>query len=142
MRLFALLFIALATTFTYLVVNYHTAHHDVYYLNTGLLLTTFVIPNLFGWCVALLSAYEFGLYAKFAKGLLYRRALRQFAQGITIGITGSVAGSFLNNTFIAAKVSHSLGALLLLEYALLAFIAVGLGMIALGTKKLKKIEEA
>lgn len=141
-RTSAVLFIALVTTFTYLVINYHTQHHDVYYLNTPLLITTFIMPNLFGWFIALLSAYEFGLYAKFAKGVLYRRALRQFAQGITIGITGSVAGQFLNNTFVAAKLSHSLGALLLAEYALLAFIVAGLGLIALGTKKLKMIEEA
>jgi hypothetical protein len=140
-RVFALLFIALAAVFTYLVINYHVRHGQVYYLNTPLLITTFIIPALFAWFIAILSAYEFRLYAKFVKGLLYRAALRQFSQGIVIVISGSVAIQFVDNTF-AAKVSHSLGALLAAEYALLAIYVVGLILMALGAKKLKKIEEA
>lgn len=138
-RMFALLFITLASIFTYLVVNYHAGHDD-YHLNTPLLITTFIVPNLFIWFIALLSAYEVGMYARFVKGLLYRAALRQFSWGIVIAIAGSVAGQFVSNTFVA-KVSHSLGALLLVEYALLAFIVVGLVLMALGAKKLHKIEQ-
>jgi hypothetical protein len=138
-RVFMLLFTALSAVFTYLVINYHLKH-NVYYLNTALLITTFVIPNLFGWFLALFSAYEFGLYARFAKGLLYRASLRRFSLGIAIAIAGSVAGQFVDNTF-AEKVTHSLGLLLLVEYILLAFVAVGLILMAFGAKKLKKIEE-
>ena len=141
LRIFTLLFITLASVFTYLVVNYHVRHNQVYYLNTPLLITTFIIPALFAWFVAILSAYEFGLYAKSVKGSLYRAALRQFSNGIIIAIAGWVASQFVDNTF-AAKVSHSLGSLLLAEYALLAIIAVGLILMALGAKKLKRIEEA
>jgi len=138
-RLFALLFIVLSVVFTYLVMHYRV-HHDVYHLNTPLLLITFVIPGLFAWFIALLSAYEFWLYAKFAKGLLYRQALRQFSYGIAATIAGSVASQFVSNTF-AQKVNGSLGAVLLVEYLLLALYATGLILMALGTKKLKKIEE-
>ena len=141
LRLFALLFITLGAIFTSLVVNYHVKHSQVYYLNTPLLIITFIIPTLFAWFVAILSAYEFGMYAKFIKGSLYRTALRQFSRGIIIVISGSVASEFVDNTF-AAKVSNSLGSLLLAEYMLLAIIAVGLIVMALGAKKLKKIEEA
>jgi hypothetical protein len=140
-RIFTLLFISLAALFTDLVINYHVKHGQVYYLNTPLLITTFIIPTLFAWFIAIFSAYEFGLYAKFVKGSLYRAALRQFSNGIIIAIAGSVASEFVDNTF-AAKVSHSLGALLLAEYILLAIIAIGLILMALGAKKLKKIEEA
>ena len=141
LRLFALLFITLGAVFTSLVINYHVKHGQVYYLNTPLLIITFIIPTLFAWFVAILSAYEFGMYAKFVKGSLYRAALRQFSRGIIIVISGSVASEFVDNTF-AAKVSNSLGSLLLAEYVLLAIIAVGLILMALGAKKLKKIEEA
>jgi hypothetical protein len=139
LRLFALLFITLATVFTYLVMNYHM-HHNVYYLSMPFLVITFIVPALFAWFIALLSAYEFRLYAKFAKGLLYRRALRQLSYGIVLTIAGSVAIQFMNNTF-AAEASKSLGSLLLVDYAVLAIFAVGLIMMALGTMKLKKIEE-
>jgi hypothetical protein len=138
-RIFTLFFIALSVVFTYLVMNYHTKH-NVYHLDTPLLIATFVIPGLFAWFLALLSAYEFRLYAKFAKGLLYRQALRQFSYGIVLVIASSVANQFISNTF-AEKITHSVGSLLLVDYALLALMAVGLIMMALGTKKLKKIEE-
>jgi hypothetical protein len=139
-RFFALLFISLSVLFTYLVIHFHEKHPDVYYLPTPLLLTTFIIPYLFGWFMALLSAYEFGLYAKYAKGLLYRQALRKLAQGIVVTILGSVVVQFVTST-VALKYSHSLGSLLAIEYILLLIIAVGLTLMALGTKKLKKIEE-
>lgn len=140
-RVFALLFITLASIFTYLVISYHAKHTNVYYLDTALLITTFIIPNLFGWFVAILAAYEFWLYGTFVKGSLYRQTLRQFSYGLVVAIAASVAGQFIDNTF-AQKVSHSLGSLLLVEYALLIVLATGLILMALGAKKLQKIEEA
>ena len=50
-RIFALLFIILSVVFTYLVMHYRV-HHNVYYLSTPLLLTTFIIPGLFAWLTA------------------------------------------------------------------------------------------
>jgi hypothetical protein len=140
-RLFALSFLVLSVVFTHLVLQYHARHPYAYYLNTFFLIATFVIPYLFIWFMALLSAYEFGLYAKHTKGLLYCRALRQLSYGITVVIAGSVAAQFIENTFVAVKANRSLGLLLLVEYVLLAIIAFGLVLMALGTNKLKKIEE-
>jgi hypothetical protein len=91
--------------------------------------------------MALLSAFEFRLYATNANGLLYRRALRRLAYGVLITIAGFVAIGFVDNTFLVSKVSSSLGSLILLEYALLAIIAIGLIFMAYGTKQLKRIEE-
>lgn len=140
-RMLAFLFISLAAAFTCLVIDYHTNHHNVYYLNTPMLVITFIIPQLYTWFLAILCAYEIGLYAKFAKGVLYRKALRQFSNGIMIAIAGSIANQFVDNTF-AARVSKSLGSLLLVIYILLVIIAIGLIQMALGSKKLKMIEEA
>src|SRR6185437_13925019 len=120
-----LLFIALTVVFTSLVMHYQMSHANAYYLNTPLLVATFIIPNVFGWFMALLSAYEFGLYAKLAKGLLYRRALRFFSRGIVVAIVGSIAGQFVSNTF-EDRVSRSLGSLLVVDYALLILVAMGL----------------
>lgn len=139
--LFELLFIVLSVFFAYLVNHFNVHHANIYYLNKALLLSTFVVPYLFGWFAALLSAFEFWLYAKHTKGLLYKQSLRFLAYGITVVISGSIAIQFVDNTFIAAKVSQSLSSLLIFEYFLLAIIAVGLILMAMGTNKLKKIEE-
>lgn len=139
--LFELLFIGLSVSFTYMVMHNHVHHYDIYYLNKPLLLTTFVVPYLFGWFMALLCAFEFGIYARNAIGLLYQRALKLLAYGIAIVILGSVSIQFLDNTFIIAKVSNSVGSLVIFDYIILAIIAAGLVLMALGTKKLKKIEE-
>lgn len=139
-RVFALIFIILSVAFTYLATTYHAEHPHVYYLSTPLLIFTFIIPYLCGWSMALLSAYEFGMYAKYAKGLLYQRALQLLSYGIITTVAGSVAIQFLNNTIIAAN-ANSVGYVLLVDYALLAIIVVGLGMMAFGAKKLQKIEE-
>lgn len=140
-RIFALLFATLSVAFTYLVIAHNTDSPHAYYLSTPWLLITFIIPYLYGWAMALLSAYEFGIYAKYAKGLLYQRALQLFSYGIITTIAGSVAVQFLNNTFIAASASQSIGYVLALDYVLLAIVAVGLVMMALGAKKLQKFEE-
>lgn len=141
MRFFMLAFITLSVVFTYLVLKYHQAHPHVYYINTAVLIITFIIPYLFGWFVGLLSAYEFRIYAKHVNGVLYRRALRQLSRGVVITIFGDVVIQFLENTFIAVKANSSIGLLVEFEYVLLIIIAIGLTLIALGTNKLKKIEE-
>lgn len=140
-RALALVFITIAAIFTYLVTHYQAAHNNVYYLNTPLLITTFVVPNLFGWFMGLLSAYEFGQYATHVAGSVYRQVLRQFSYGIVVVLAGSVAIQFVANTF-AARVSNSLGSIVILEYGLLAIVAIGLTLMALGAKKLQMIEEA
>lgn len=139
-RLFVIFFIILCTVYTRLVLHNHDLHPDSYYLNGFFLLTTVVIPYLYAWFLALFSAFEFRVYARHVKGLLYKRTLRQFAAGITVAICGSIAIQFVNST-IAARVSQTLGSLLLVEYILVVVVAVGLILMAFSTKKLKKIEE-
>lgn len=141
MRVFALLFIVLSVVFTYLVTTHQADHPHVYYLDIPWLIITFIIPYLYGWSMALTSAYEIGIYAKYAKGSLYRRALQLLSRGIIITVAGSVTIQFLNNTFIAATAGQSVGSVLLVDYGLLAIVGVGLSMMAFGTKKLQKFEE-
>jgi hypothetical protein len=77
---------------------------------------------------------------KFAKGVLYRSALRQFSYGIGILVVALVISQFITNT-IGAEVNKSLTATLLADYAVLVVAAVGLILMARGAKSLKKIEE-
>lgn len=139
-RLSVLFFLMLGTVYTRLTLHNHDIHPGLYYLNTFFLLITVIIPYLYTWFLGLFSAFEFKVYARQVKGLLYRRALRQLAAGITTVICGSIIIQFVNSTF-EARVSRSLGSLLLVEYILLIIVATGLLLMAFGTKKLKKVEE-
>jgi hypothetical protein len=133
-------FLLLSVMFTHLAIeNYYRWHP--YHLGLFLLIITFIVPYLFGWLVGLLCAYELNWYAKTVKGLLYRQGIRRFANGIAITILASIAIQFVNIT-LAERLEKSLGNLLLAEYGLLIIVAVGLILMALGTKKLKRIEES
>ena len=98
------------------------------------------MPFLYGWAVGLLSAHDFNLYAQIVRGTLYRQAIKQFAIGITVVITGSIAIQFVNIT-LAHRANNSLGFVLLIDYLILIIIAAGLILMARGTMNLKKIEE-
>lgn len=132
-------FLLLAATFTYLTLQNRYRFHS-YYLPVWLLVTTIIVPYVYGWMVGLLSAYELRTYAQSVKGLLYQKAIKQFASGIAVAIVASIAIQFVNIT-IAQRFSHSLGAILLIDYLLLIIVGVGLILMALGTKKLKRLEE-
>jgi hypothetical protein len=132
-------FLLLSVVFSHLAIeNYYHSHP--YHLNLNILIVTIIVPYLYGWMVGLLCAYQLRLYARTVKGLMYRQAVRRFANGIAVAIAGSVAIQFVNIT-LAQRLSKSLGAVLLADYLLLIVVAVGLILMALGTKKLKQIEE-
>ncbi len=132
-------FLLLTVMFSHLAIENHYRSHP-YYLTLWLLVITVIVPYLYGWMVGLLSAYDFYLYAGTVHGTLYQKAVRQFANGIAVAIAGSIAVQFVNIT-LAQSLNRSLGGILLLDYLLLAIVAAGLILMALGTKKLKLIEE-
>lgn len=132
-------FLLLSVLFSHLTIdNYYRSHP--YHLALWLLIVTFIVPYLYGWVVGLLSAYDLWLYAKAVPGLLYQRAIKLFAGGITVVIVGSIAIQFVSIT-ITQRLSDSLGSVLLIDYGLLIIVTIGLFLMALGTKKLIKIEE-
>lgn len=139
LRWWAPWFFLLSIAFSHLTIqNYYRS--NPYHLTEWLLVITFIVPYLYSWMVGLVSAYELGTYAKSVSGALYKQAVRQFAYGITVTVIGSIAIQFVSIA-VAQRSKVSLGAILLLDYGLLIIIAVGLILMALGTKKLKQIEE-
>lgn len=132
-------FLLLCVAFSHLTIeNQYRGNH--YHLSIWLLVITFVVPYLYAWMAGLLAAYDLRTYAKAVSGLLYQKAVRQFAYGIAVTIVGSTAIQFVNIT-IAQRLSKSLASVLLIDYGLLIIVAIGLILMALGTKKLKLIEE-
>ena len=139
-RLHGLWFLLLCVVFSDLVIESQVKRH-VYHLGLPVLILTFIVPYIYGWGIGLLTAYLLKIYAKTVHGSLYRRAIKRFAGGITLAITASIAGQFVDIA-VANWLGKSLGIILLIEYVLLILIAVGLGLMASGTKRLQQIEEA
>ena len=132
-------FLLLSIVFSHLTIQ-NQYHRNPYHLAEWLLIATFIVPYLYGWMVGLLSAHMFRAYSRTVPGLLYRQATGRFAIGVAIVIAGSIAVQFLNIA-LAQRSSNSLGSVLLLDYGLLIIVTVGLALMALGTKKLQRIEE-
>ncbi|HXE10187.1 MAG TPA: hypothetical protein VN554_02065 [Verrucomicrobiae bacterium] len=118
-----------------------TANRDiVYQMSIWLVFLTIVAPYVYMWSIGILAAYELFLYSQKSPGFVYRKSWRLLAFGFGWLIITSVAFQYL--TTLTARLQHlSLYALLLIVYALLAVLSVGFILIALGTRKLQKIEE-
>ena len=138
-RILAVLFILVSTVYTWLVFhNHHT--YETYRLATGWLIVTFIAPYLYAWFAGLACAFELQFYAMHTAGLLYWSVLKQFAAGLTVVVLGSIAIQFVASS-LPTSLRSSLGPVLLIDYALILTVAIGLIIIAVSTKKLKRIEE-
>lgn len=132
-------FVLLSVMFSHLTIENDYRWHP-YHLPLWLLVPTYITPYIYAWSVGLLCTYDLNLYAKTVPGALYRQAIKRFAAGIGVVIGASIAFQFLNVT-VAQRIDRSLASVLLVDYMLLVVIASGLILMALGTKKLKRIEE-
>jgi hypothetical protein len=139
-RSLVFVFIVIGVLFSYFVIHNSNVHHSAYYLPLYALIITIIMPYLYAWFVGFLSAYELRLYAQKTKGVLYRQALIQLAGGITIAIVGSVCLQYLDGVYVGNG-NLSLNSFLIIIYSLLIIQGVGYALIALGSKRLKRIEE-
>lgn len=144
-RLIMLLFLLAGVLYCYLTFHHFdltslTSTHNPYFLPVWLAVVSITVPYLYAWFIGLLGAYEIVLFSKNVQGLLYRRALAYVAVGLVAVIVSSITLQYING--VVPAVSH-----LVLNYKLVAItlfrILGGTGFIilALGAKRLKKIEE-
>lgn len=112
----------------------------VYYLPPWLIVTTNIIPYTLVWLLGLSSVLHILFYKRNSQGLVYTRALSSFAAGLGLVVGGSIAVQIF--TALGSGVDEW-GAQLLLAfvYLLVIVMATGYVLIAIGAKKLKKIEE-
>lgn len=115
--------------------------HAAYYTPTWLLIPTLLVPYLLAWYLGALTVYLLGFYTKYIGGSLYSHALRYLSYGVAIVVFGSVAVQLLT-VFTGQLQNLSTASLLFLIYLLLAIITAGYVPIAIGAKKLAKIETA
>lgn len=111
-----------------------------YYLPDFLVFSTIVVPYILLWFLGLQGAYYLNRYRKLVSGVLYKKALGYVAFGIVFVILSFMVlrltvsmSSFLNDL--------TLKYILAFIYVLLFIIGIGYVFIAIGAKKLKKIEE-
>lgn len=114
--------------------------NNPYYLPVYPLIFTIIIPYVFTWIIGILSVYELNMYAAKVRGLLYKHALQFLANGLSIVILLSVAIQFITAAMVAGP-NSPLGTILLIDYVLLGAMAFGFILVAVGAKRLKRIEE-
>lgn len=112
----------------------------VYHLSLWWILLTIAAPYIYMWFTGLISAYQIYHYQQKVTGIVYRRAWTLLALGIGWLITSSIGFQYLN-TLTARLQGWSIYALLALVYGVLIVLAAGFIFIAVGARKLRKIEE-
>ena len=113
---------------------------SVYHMSIWLILTTLVVPYIYMWSVGLLAAYEIYIYRQKVTGIVYKKSWGLLSLGICWLIVTSIFFQYLSS--LTARLSHlSIYWLLVVIYLLLLVLSLGFVFIALGTRKLQKIEE-
>ncbi|HEY6736088.1 MAG TPA: hypothetical protein VI322_00055 [Candidatus Saccharimonadia bacterium] len=107
----------------------------------SVLLFTLILPSIIAWGLGLTAVFFVYRYSRFAKGSVYRAALRWLAAGLaaSIGFTILVELVLLNTPALRGL---GLATLSLLIYLFVAIYAVGGLLVARGASKLALIEEA
>lgn len=139
-RIILLVFLVVGVLYTHLIVNNIAHTQNPYHLSLYPLLLTFIIPYLYAWFLGLLSANEIRLYSQSIKGIIYKRALIQLGTGIAIVIFSSIFAQFISSVYLNSS-NIGIGRALLVTYPIFVVEAIGYGLIALGARLLKRIEE-
>jgi uncharacterized membrane protein YwzB len=113
---------------------------NVYFLPIWIIVLSIIIPYLYSWFVGLLAAFEMILFAKHSKGLLYRQALSYVGYGIATVIISSIFVQFLDSVFTLTG-DLSINYVFVTAYLAEIILASGFVLIAIGSNKLKRIEE-
>jgi len=140
LNLVVLTVIIIGVVFCNLIARAHHNLHIAYHLSYSLVMLTLAIPYMYMWFLGLYAAVEIYLYSRKVAGIVYRRSWNQLALGLGSIILVSILLEYLN-TLSGWLTSLSLPGLLLLLYVLLLLFASAFIVVALGTKKLMKIEE-
>jgi len=139
-RMMIIISTVIGTFFLKLVSDNQSGQTNPYHLSFPILLVTVIIPYICIWAIGITCAYDIRVYARKSHGVLYKRALDLFSGGLALVILASVASQYITAAFMHQG-GFSLGALLILVYALLVVEAAGLGLVATGAKQLKRIED-
>lgn len=113
------------------VPNFATPGHWPFY--------TMAIPYLLVWGLGVISVLNIATYISNVKGAIYRSALRYLASGLMTVITFAMALQMLAFAN-SAVLKLSFGAIVALVYLILIVYALGFVLLAMGARRLVKIE--
>jgi hypothetical protein len=136
----ALILISVGVVYTHLVTTTENTLNAEYHVDTIAMLITLVIPYIFMWYVGMFATYEIYAYQLRVKGVLYGRSLKLLAIGMALLIITSIFIQYLS-TLSNRLTSLSLNGVIALVYLLLLILGVSYVLIAIGAKRLQKIEE-
>jgi hypothetical protein len=142
-----LLVLFLSTVFAYLTLfnpskNTPPASHTValYYLPDWLLILTIIIPYTLIWFYGIRAVANVRIYARQVRGVIYRSALGYLANGLAFSIGSLLLLRYLGS-FTAWLSSLALKPLLIVLYLLIFVVGISSVLLAIGARKLQKIEE-
>lgn len=134
------LFIYLAISSTNKTVAVDATTPAAYYLPDWLLVLTIIIPYIFTFYLGFRAVQSIFFYQKNVKGYIYKRSLNFLAAGISFVITSLIVLRYVASLPTIFSES-TLQAILLIIYLLVILIGAGYIMIALGAKRMQKLEE-
>jgi hypothetical protein len=133
--------IVLGVVFCSLIAADHRELRLTYHMSPELVMLTLAIPYMYIWFLGLQASSELQAYSKRVVGVFYRKGWNMFTAGLVGIIFTSILLQYLS-TLYSWLTSLSLGWLLVLLYVLLFLLSAAYIVMALGAKKLMKIEEA
>jgi hypothetical protein len=111
-----------------------------YYLPDWLTILLVYLPAVATWTVGLLAGTLLFAYERHATGVIYRQSLRLLVIGLNVVVFLGVFGHVLGAFGVTRLLAGGLAPLLFIVYVLLFVQAVGYALIALGARKLSRIE--
>jgi hypothetical protein len=123
------------------LVDTTTSLTEIYHMPNWLVLLTLVAPYVYMWFIGLLAAYEIYLYRRKVAGIVYKKSWGYLAFGLAWLIVTSVSFQYIT-TLTPHFSKLSIYWLLAIIYSMLAVLSVGFILIAIGARKLQRIEEA
>jgi hypothetical protein len=114
--------------------------YNAFYVPNVLVWATIAIPYLYAWGLGIFGAVELILVARRTSGVIYKQALQYLAVGlITLILTMSALQYF--RAIIPRDGHVTINGALVMVFAIYAINAVGGVLLAIGAKRLKRIEE-
>lgn len=136
----AAILIAAGVLYGYFVANARNHIGLLYHMPLVLVLCTLVMPYIFSWYLGLLATYDMHTYTQHVEGVIFRKSWNALAFGMVWIILFSIAVQYI--TTVSSKFSDlSLGWILAMIYTLIPILALGYIFVAIGAKRLTKIEE-
>ena len=113
---------------------------STYYLKDSLIVLTIVIPSFLAWLLSIGTILNLDNYSRRVEGSIYRRSLSALSWGIWAVMVGSVFLQGLQSLGTVRLIKLGLVKLILIIFALLTIQLFGYAFVALGAKRLNKIE--